>query len=69
MEDDSGSPLQRFKSMVSWVYGFLVCGDEEHYGREHMVEQTPHFIASEKKRTCFYNQAPSPIPFKPSSIK
>jgi hypothetical protein len=50
MEDDSGSPLQRFKSMVSWVYGVLVCGEEEHFGRDCVVEQTSHLVASEKQR-------------------
>jgi hypothetical protein len=39
--------------MVRWVYGFSTCGEEEHYGREHVVEQTSHLIASEKQRAYF----------------
>jgi hypothetical protein len=68
-EDDLGSLLQRFKSIVSGAYRFLACGKEEHYGKECVLKQTSHLVASKKQRTCVYIQAPSPMPFKPSSVQ
>jgi hypothetical protein len=68
-EDDLGSTFQRFKSIVSWLNWFLSCSEEEHYGREYVVEQTSQLIVFKKQKSCFYNQSPSPIPFKLPLIK